>query len=448
MEPSQFDDFIKSNSKDELPVPTELSWENMNFTLPKAKRKRRILPWMLFLLIGSVGVGSGLWYVYQRDNTQSQSLPKNNPIAIQSQDSAISLEKESTSVDMARTQDASENTLTRNNVANQETFKKEQLAGIEMEMVTETKTETKTETEEVNLLSLSQDAKSNDLESAKADAPNGAASPLLASAEETSQTPSESLAPCSFLNVSLTGPIRSTSSENHVTLPFDAYNDSQKADQQTKSVALLASIGVNRAQMNHSNPRMHSAEAPDWGNSYQILLEREVKDNWLVSVGLGYQQLHTTFYFEKDLGTYVNFSQGQIIRQTRRVFHNNYFELVSLNVGGGKQFRLSPRLEGQFMMYLSPSHLLSYTGKFLDDSELIVELDPNTVAQNKWLWNADAALRFSYKLNKTDLMIGVNLTQALSKSDFLSGSNAMMTVQPRVFGLNLGIKRTIELRKK
>ena len=63
MEPSQFDDFIKSNTQDELPVPAELSWENMNFTLPRAKRKRRILPWMLFFLIGAVGMGSGLWYV-------------------------------------------------------------------------------------------------------------------------------------------------------------------------------------------------------------------------------------------------------------------------------------------------------------------------------------------------------------------------------------------------
>ena len=33
MESTEFNDFIKANTKDDLPVPTELNWENMNFNL-------------------------------------------------------------------------------------------------------------------------------------------------------------------------------------------------------------------------------------------------------------------------------------------------------------------------------------------------------------------------------------------------------------------------------
>ncbi|MBX2929940.1 MAG: hypothetical protein KF852_19050 [Saprospiraceae bacterium] len=460
MEPSQFDDFIKSNTQDELPVPTELSWENMNFTLPPAKRKRRILPWMLFFLIGAVGMGSGLWYVYQHDNTQSQPVPENDPIGIQSQNSKISPPKEDASVDMTHPQDAGENTITGNNAENQKTFKPERLAKADMahpqdagentipgnnaisQKTFKTERLAKTDVEEGKPLSLSQAPKSNDIESAKAETLSLTDPSLLDSTQETSPVRRDLPAPCAFLNVLPVGPVRSTSSENRLTVSSHAHADPD-TKHAAKSMALLVSIGTNKAQMNHSSASLNDAETPAWGNSYQILLEKELKNNWLFSIGLGYRRLHSTFYFEKDLGTYVNFSQRQVIRQTRRVFHNNYVDMASLNVGVGKQFIISPRWQSQFLMYLSPSYRFRYTGRAIDDSESIIALGPNTVAQNKWLLNADAALRFSYSLNKTDLIVGVYLSQSLAKSDLFSGSNNTTTVQPRVFGLNLGIKRAL-----
>ena len=428
METSQFDDFFKSKTQDELPVPTELSWENMNFPLPPAKRKRRIFPWLLFFLVGAVGIGSVLWYVNRHDNIQSSSLPKNDPTGIQNQNGKISSEKEEAGLEMAHSQDAGENAVPRNNATDQEISKTERPTGIE--------------TKEAKPLSLDQASKSDDLESAIAETPDLTASTLLADAKENNRINGESLAPFPFLNLLPVEPIHSTSPEKPLT-PFSHAHPALHTKHAAKPVALLVSAGTNMAHMNHSRANLNDAETPDWGNSYQILLEKEVKDNWLISIGLGYQRLHTTFNYEKDLGTYDNFSQWQVIRRTRRVFHNNYFDLVALNLGGGKQFKLSPRWRGQLMMYLSPSHRLSYTGRSLDDSEAIIVLDPNTVAPNKWLWNADAALRFSYNLNKTALIIGFNLSQSLTKSDLLSGGNNMATVQPRVLGLNLGIRRSI-----
>ena len=428
MELSKFDKFIKSNIKDDLPVPSELSWENMNFVLPPAKQKRRILPWVLFLLIITLGVAIGILYMSQHDNNQSQPLAKNDPINIHTQNSKISLKKEETSKDIANNQVATEKTFTDNSAINEETFITERLAIVEIE--------------EAKPFSLGQAKRSNDIESAKSETQDLSASSLPASTEKTNQILRKLLAPSALLSVLPPKPILYTSSQSHFTFSFSAQNDS-KTEQLPKSRSLLLSIGTNRSKMNHSNPRMNNTETPAWGNSYQILFEQEVKDNWLISIGLEYQRLHTTFYFEKDLGTYVNFSRLQVIRQTRRVFHNNYFELVSLNLGGGKQFKFSPRWQGQLLMYLSPSHRLSYTGRYIDDSGAIIALDANSVAQNKWLWNADAALRFSYNLNKTDLIIGVTLSQSLTKSDLLSGSDNMTTVQPQVFGLNLGIKRAL-----
>jgi hypothetical protein len=528
MEPTNFDDFIKSNSKDDLPVPTELNWENMNFTLTQAKRKPRILPWMLFLLIGALGIGSGLWYVYQRDITQSPVLSKNDPAGKQNQNGKIILKKEDDFADTAHPQDAGENTVTGNDVTNEETLKPQQLAkpasanpqdagentitpnnatnqetlkaqrlakaasanpqdagentvtpnnatnqetfkrnrlakaasANPQDAGENTVTSNKTANQETSQtqrvaraegdkpLSLSKTVKSNDPDYSKAASLLQTESSQFDSTEKNKQASLKLTEPNTLPNVLPVEPVRPNSSENQLAASSHANSNTKHAKKSIKPVDLLVSIGTNKAQMNHNSAGLRNAVTPAWGNSFQILLERKLKNNWLVSVGAGYQRLHTTFNFEKDLGTSIDYSQFQIIRKTRQVFHNNYFDLVSLNLGGGKQFKLSPRWDGELLMYLSPSRRLNYTGKSLDDTGSVVAFDPNLVVQKKWLLNADAALRFSYRMKKMDLIIGVNFSQSLTKADVQSAGSSTTTVQPRVFGFNLGIRRSLGMRKK
>jgi hypothetical protein len=529
MEPTNFDDFIKSNSKNDLPVPPELNWENMNFTLPPAKRKRRILPWMLFLLIGSLGIGSVLWYVYQQDINQSQSLSKNDPIGIQNQHSNSIPKKEDTFADKAQPQAAGENTITpnklrnqdtfnieplnsaaiarpqdagkqtvnRNNATNQEKFKTEPITRVDVaprrdagdnsvnrnkvtnqeklkaerlaridnvtlkdagdnadnrDNVTnqeklKTERPTRTATEGGKSIPVNRAAKSNDIAYTKAATPHQNAPSQPDSTEKPSQTRAKLPEPNASPNVVPVTPVQSTSSENKFAASPNSPADAN-IKLLRKPVSLLVSIGINKTQMNHNNARLNNAVTPAWGNSFQVLLERELKNNWLFSIGLGYQRLHTTFYFEKDLGKFVNAAELVVIRKTRQVFHNNYFDLISLNIGVGKQFQFSPRWNGQVLMYVSPTRRLNYTGRSLDDSESVVTYDPNLGSQKKWLLNADAAFRLSYKLKKTDLIMGFNLSQSLTKSELQSAGNSTTTVQPRVFGLNLGIRRTLGKQKK
>jgi hypothetical protein len=591
MEPTNFDDYIKSNSKQDLPVPTELNWDNMNFTLPPAKRKSRILPWMLCLLIGALGIGSGLWYVYQRDIAQSRSLSKNDPIGTQNQNSKIVLKKKDATVDMAQPQDTSENTIASNNAINQEILKTKRPSRLDMAQPQDTSENTitsnnainqqilqtkrpsrldmaqpqdtsentitsnnatnqqilqtkrparldmaqpqdtrgnmvtsnnvtdqkpiktkrlakadmaniqdaggntivgnnvvdqkpfktqrlakadmantqdaggntivgnnvvdqkpfktqrlaKIEMEAAKPLSLSEAAKSNDMEYEKAARLHEMEPLQLAGTEKTSQARLKLLKPNALLKI-LPAAV-ATSSENQLTVSLHARTDSS-TKHITKPISLFVSIGMNKAQMNHNSASQDDAVTPAWGNSFQILLERELKNNWLLSIGLGYQGLHSTFYIEKDLGRSVNASQLEVIKRTRLVFHNNYFNFFSLNLGGGKQFKLSPRWHGQLLMYLSPSYRLSYTGRSLDDSGSIVAFDPNAALQKKWFFNADAALRFSYRLKKTDFIVGINLSQSLTKSDLRLVGSGTTTVQPRVLSFNLGIKRGLRIRKK
>lgn len=464
MEPTNFDDFIRSNSKNDLPVPSELNWENMNFTLPPAKRRPRMLLLVLFLLIGALGTGSVLWYLHQRDSTQSQSRSKNDSPGIQNQNSKTILKKEDVSIDTAHPIDVAENRVTRNNATNQETPKMQRPASADVvrprdageNRVTrnnsrnrdpfKTKRLARAGIEQAKPLSLNQAAKSNDIEYAKAATLRQTEPAQLDSTEKTNQPRLKLLEPYALPKILPVKAIGSTSSENQPAVSHtDADSNTKRA---TKPIALLVSIGMNKAQMNHNGARLNDAVTPAWGNSFQILLEYELKNNWLLSIGLGYQRLHTTFNFEKDLGRFVNSSRLEVIRKTRYVFHNNYVDLVSLNLGGGKQFKLSPRWHGQFLMYLSPTRRLGYTGKFLDNSDSVVTFDPNAVVQKKWLLNADAAFRFSYSLKKTDLIIGVNFSQSLTKSNLQSAGSSTTIVQPRVLGFNVGIRRTFGKRKK
>ena len=92
MEYSQFDDFIKSNTKDELSAPEELSWDNMNFSLPPAKRKRRILPWLLLLLLGVGLTISLIGYTYYQNSNGIGSNSLGNSVSIERQNRGVDAE--------------------------------------------------------------------------------------------------------------------------------------------------------------------------------------------------------------------------------------------------------------------------------------------------------------------------------------------------------------------
>jgi hypothetical protein len=457
MEYSKFDDFIKSNTKDDLPVPEELSWDNMDFPLPPAKRKRRILPWLLFFLLFTGLTISGIWYIYrQKSNgtglSRLESIaskePQNNEVDFESgfpvqhneQFHKIAPDDISANIKIESPQsihkvydtktikdDRAQETVALNNAKFQETSKPRHIQSEEIRI-------------DENMV-LGSTLESNEIAAEMADIFTPLEDLYSVGEQKSKQFPIAAL------------PMRPLSSDlriEYISSPSMEYSpglllgeqDDITVKQEKKHRYLLLSIGMNTAQLDHSSPILKDAEVSDWGNRYQILFEQEVKNNWLAGVGLAYHRIHSTLTFEKELGTYVNFSEGQIIRQIRHVFHNNYFDFISLNLGVGKQFNLKSRWRTQGSINFSPSYRLMHTGKSITDNETIIDLTPGAIAQNKWIWNAEASWSVSYRLKETVVFCGVNISQTLNKIPlFLNDNN--MTIQPRIYSLNLGIKRTL-----
>ncbi|MFM9950706.1 MAG: hypothetical protein ACKV1O_22405 [Saprospiraceae bacterium] len=457
MEFSKFDEFIKSNAKDELSAPDELSWDNMNFPLPPAKRKRRILPWFLFLLVGAGLTISAVWHAYRQDGNGMELIGLENSISTERQNNEADVEAgfsdqheepfRQITTDEISTGYEIESLQSTHTVPYMRTLpgkRKEQIIVAGHAKYQDTSNPIYTPGEEIktekNMASGSPSG-SNDTTPARADISTSLENFPAADEQKSKQFALETLPMRPLLNDLRIDYLSSRSMEQFPE-PSLAKQKDGLVKQEDKQKFLLLSIGMNTAQLDHSSPILQDAETAEWGNRYQISFEQEVKNNWFIGAGLAYHRIHSTFTFDKDLGTYINFSEGLVIRQTRHIFQNNYFDFISLNLGASKQFNLKSRWYTQISINFSPSYRLRHTGKLIDDTETIIHLAPGTIAQNKWIWNAEAGWSVSYRFKAADVFCGVNISQALNKIPlFLNNDNR--TIQPRIFSLNLGIKRTL-----
>ncbi len=422
MEHSQFDKFIRANAEKELAVPSELDWDNMTIPLPEQKRKRRLLPfWLLFIMfLGGLGIGSFKYLQQTEVAISSFSIPTAGL-----PQSTVAKKIGSTNQDV-RPQDQVESTAGRSILVP---------VTVQAESDLTTSSFPTGETQVYH-----EERADHDL----------LAPTTPALSQETTKTTSEpatqAMAPQSIvhstnidvLKTEFKFPIQPLTAHS---ISFNLSKLPQARVQALKGTgSIIISYGLNRSRLDYNNALREQTEAPAWGHMTQLLWERDLGKQYFMSIGLAYQQLHTTFSFREDLGTYINFSERQVIKQTRRVFHNNYLELLSLQVGAGRNFPLGPQLKSQVILHFSPTYRLAQQGRTIDDNESVIDLDDTTLTSDKLLWNANASWRLAYQLPNIDLFVGAMFTQSVTKARLLSDQEKM--IKPRALSFIIGIQRS------
>ena len=82
-------------------------------------------------------------------------------------------------------------------------------------------------------------------------------------------------------------------------------------------------------------------------------MEYHIKKGFFTSVGVSYQRLHRTFTFSEELETEINYPAFQKTYRTKRVFYNNYFDFIELNIGGEKSFSFGKNWGSQLALNIN-----------------------------------------------------------------------------------------------
>jgi hypothetical protein len=204
-------------------------------------------------------------------------------------------------------------------------------------------------------------------------------------------------------------------------------------------VAFGWTIHQNNYNSSLQSERLKMAEEIAVGHSANFSLNHKLSAKSFLRVGLTYQKLHNTFTNREYLGVFVNQATFAEVERTRYIFHNNYFENLSLNIGVGKSFSIIRNLELETVFQISPSLRLKEEGRVFNDELAIVFIEENAPSKSIY-WNLGADLNMVYQLNRSKLFAGLIFSQSLSRLKIIEGSD--LTRQPRILTLNLGIRRS------
>ena len=431
MENSEFDKFIKSNTHQELDVPEGLDWENMNIPLPPPEKKNRKIIFMLWFGLLFFAAGSMIYFYAKNAN-------QNEAIALDKSEKTSSI-LETETIEKIVAQDFS-NKLTpaisgdsvqiTNTAQIPFSQKKDNQKGLNQ--LTNSTT---------NTLIIKDSVKVKTFVSNILNQANLTEVPLAAiSKNEINQL---NIASIQSINALL-----QFSFEKKRELNIPTYfvasekTPNPKKKKKKNGLSVTFSFGLNTFNQNYqAGPQaelLKSAEESAIGNSYNLGLEYHIKKGFFTSVGVSYQRLHRTFTFSEELETEINYPAFQKTYRTKRVFYNNYFDFIELNIGGEKSFSFGKNWGSQLALNINPSFKIKSTGRTLDDNESIIDIE-DFATKPKVFVSAGAEVRLFYKINSNRVFTSFGYKQALSKIKLLN--NSSLSFQPQVLSVTLGVSR-------
>lgn len=410
MEYSQFDNFVKKNTEEELTLPQGLEWDNMDIELPK-KREQVFSP-LLLLTLGFLGLIVGVlllqknyWHKEREGNTKVNTLNIDSKEDCQELIFVSNTVNEPTTVTIPVKPDAH---LPLSTIAQPKKLELQQEEMIPPSTISPVDFINKIDNREIDY--------------------------------QSSSTPPTTIEKLSSKPIkALTFNPESKIEKRTPAIPKEELGKSVL----TPKLTVAVSAGVNYGGMNYDKDKQRASSSSNWGSSYQLSVEYALKKNWFLSIGGAYDRIHSTLYNQQALGTYerIDSNVRSVILQTREVYHNNYYEMVALQLGVGKSFRLTDRWSGQIMLNIAPTYRRAFSGKVLDNSDEVLALEPNLLSAQNWSWTAGAGMRFTYRAGTTDLFLHLGMRRSISKIDVLTDSN--LSSQPHLIHLSLGIRKDL-----
>lgn len=192
---------------------------------------------------------------------------------------------------------------------------------------------------------------------------------------------------------------------------------SEKTQKGTSNVeALFLGYGYNKFSLNiaNSNPLKDKVESA-FGNTFKIGIRLNLNQNWKTNVQLKLDRYHSTFEYARDLEPIYDLDSFSKYHRQEITFHNNYTNTIGLQLGVERRFKLNNSFDLYAGIGISPTYVLSASGKTLVDGQTIEDLvDDNQ--SDKFTINAGVNLGMIYNLNPS-----VSVELAYQYNRFLLG---------------------------
>ncbi len=379
---NKFDDYIKNLLNEEWSLPDDLQWDQMDIETPEPKKKRRFIFWIPVLAGLGIFTLVFLWW-NQQDSTElavQTEVVATSPKDQSTERTPVTSNKEATTA--SSTQSASLETppavtkTATKDIKPAQTESSKQVSTIPSSPGTATiqasnNVSTKPTEEYINTNKKSNPQ--NLLDHKKGEeisSTESIISPIL-DKEKKAYSSKRIISPFDLLDPLAITPL--------VSIPFSfppkvfEISDKEIDPKQRKTGFKLAVLGgVNGIQLSiAADSPLADKNAAAYGNSFSLQVQKELKNNFALVVGFGYDELHTTFSLHRDIGTEVDLVRRVRITTCETIFHNNFTNIGSLNVGINKQINIGQRLQVHLGALATPSYILAASGKSLDQDVVI-----------------------------------------------------------------------------
>ncbi|MEM8582882.1 MAG: hypothetical protein AAGF87_01370 [Bacteroidota bacterium] len=177
-------------------------------------------------------------------------------------------------------------------------------------------------------------------------------------------------------------------------LPFLSVDE--KAQKSKKAITLLLGFGVNTLQLDveEGNILQEKVSAAR-GRSYKLGLSYPLSDKWHIQASLRYDRIRTLFIHSRDLEPVFDAVQGVRILREERTFHNNYTDLLGLQLGVDRIISILPNVDVTIGPVLAGNYIVNLIGKTTEGEEtfpLSIDGRPNRFSMS-------AGLRTGIQLN-------------------------------------------------
>ena len=417
MENAEFDKFIRSNAQKNLEVPKELDWDNMNIPLPKKKKKSRFF--FLWIVLSFLVLISFVLIYFNAieektsrtdNNSISSGLGLMNPVETTAKKDSLDIRVPSS--------------VNNENVkANLDAYSQRNTNQLISQKLRPFKTISNLAI--ANLLNLENLTLSDSVEASTFSS--------LKTHEKIDLIPS-----IPTLTYSVSPSIKNTELESlSIISPVHKEIKTGYDKRSTLSLSIGSNTFTNSYNSGFQIQELESAEAKAFGLSYNLGFEYLIKKGFFASVGVSYQRLHNTFTFSEELEVEENSLQR--IYRTKYVYYNNYFDIMSLNIGVGKSILFGKKWGSKMILNIQPSYTLNVEGRSLNDQISIIDVKEDP-AQQKLFLAIGAELRLFYKLKSNEVFVSYGYQQAITDSKLIK--NSSLKYKPQISSINVGMSRS------
>jgi hypothetical protein len=337
----KFDRYIKGLFEEDPKVPTELSWEAMNFDLPKQKNKINYRLYILLVLVMMIG-----FQLCRKEVVLVNNFPINIPIAqhhlIKDSDRAKS--QKAIVTEQTNTKQTNQANITPSREIPKQQFIPEQSNEQVVEEIVGDILPNLIVQEEI----IEKDTNNTSLEN-------------LSNSEE-------------ILVADLIAKIDAQELDYQAELVMNlkpSIDYPEKKDKKFQTEQFFIGAGLNQFNINTTEGNLLKDKVQSiLSKSYFIGARLAIDDHCKLATSIHFDAYHTTFEHTRDLDPIFNPQNLQVTNRQEITFHNNYTNVVGWQFSLERRFHLTKRFDLYGGVNVTPTYTVSSIGKTTKEVEI------------------------------------------------------------------------------